>query len=167
MLTTLYSGFDWALEIIDDGTNPDLNPAMISLVNSSVSSKTITKTDSLGFPYPGITPKIKSSGPVNYLAVRSVYSYKFGTLGYIVEIAVYREWVNGDMAEEPKIESSMSMYHPEWDWQMAKVFNTSKVREWDPQLNCFFGQECDKGGISNFLNEIIFLQGLLAKTGSA
>lgn len=163
MLINLYSGFDWTLEIIDDGTSPNLNTAMLSLINSSVSSKTITKRDYFGLPYPDINPRYSKDKSVEEVVIRSIYSYKFGASGYIVEIAVYRIWPRGIMTEEPRIESGMSMYHPEWDYQMAEVYDTSNTRDWDAKLNCFFRHEDE--GIPGFLKEVKFLvSSLLSQT---
>jgi hypothetical protein len=151
------------LEIIDDGTNPDLTSAMLKLINSSVSGTTTLKKDSLGLSFPDVAPKHTDSYPVKEIVVRSVYSYKFGESGYIVEIVVYRTWDKGCMKKEPRIESSMSMYHQVWDWQMAAVWNTTKARDWDPQLSCFFEGDGQQGGIPKFLEDIKFLQDFLAK----
>lgn len=114
--------------------------------------------DALSLTYPDIQPKYPKGQSVENAVIRSVYSYEFGASNYIVEIAVYRTWPKGNMAVEPKIESSMSMFHKVWEWQMEDRFHTSSGRNWDPQLKCFFeDQDTQPEGMPGFQKAVKFL----------
>jgi hypothetical protein len=145
------------LEIIDDGERPELTDYMLEFIQNSVSSKTAQKTDSLGLSYPDIKPYNPKKKPIEYAIVRSVYAYCLKPSKYTVEIAVYRTWPKGNMTVEPIIESSMSMFHKVWEYQMDECYYTSTGRKWDPQLKCFFEELGQTGGISQLFEDIRFL----------
>lgn len=100
------------------------------------------------------------------VVVRSVYQYLLKDSGYIVEIAVYREWNGYNTKAQPKMLSGVSMFHPVWDAEMGSIENTTFSRNWDPQLNCFFGQG-QNGGIQKFLEDVVLIQGLLSDAARA
>jgi len=62
--------------------------------------------------------------------------------------------------------SSISMFHPVWDDQMGSIENTTSVRNWDSQLNCFFGGE-EGDGFRKFMEDVILIQGLLSDAARA
>lgn len=163
--------FDWTLEIITDGSIADLPSTMLSLIEGSLSGKSKEREDCLGLSYPGVSPSTQYGLDVRNVVVRSVYQYMLKETGYIVEIAVYREWDGCNTAKEPKMLSSVSMFHPVWDGQMDSIEYTTKERDWDRQLRCFFEGPDQNGGIPKFMEDVILIQGLLtdaarASTGS-
>jgi hypothetical protein len=84
--------------------------------------------------YPGVAPKHTHGLDVRAVVVRSVYQYLLKDSVYIIEIAVYREWGGYSTTGEPRILSSVSMFHPVWDYQMSSIENTTGERKWDPAL---------------------------------
>jgi hypothetical protein len=166
------------MEIIEDSQNSDLSPSMISLVNRSVSGQTKSRKDALGLIYPGVEPNLTSRplGPsITEMGVKSTYSYQFGRSGYAFDVVIDRTWLprkvkDGSlrivMTDQPRIQASISMYHQFWDDQTIALYNTN-VRDWDAGLKWIFGEKADKGGISNFLENVAFLQELLAKVSSS
>ena len=107
--------------------------------------------------------------------MRSVYAYSFIDSDYIIEIAIYRTWEGWNTNATPKLESSVSMYHPFWDYNMEETKNTTKQREWDRELKCFFpvpepkedvgpkepGKQEWKGGLDGFLHEAKYIKEML------
>jgi len=153
---------------------------MRSLIESSVDGKTTLRKDPIGLSFPVIEPKIskftnEDDGHIfKEVVLRSVYSYQFGTSGYIVEIAVYRTWrkslAKGSLSweklmstTEPRIESSISMYNRMWDWTTTEAWDKTRSRNWDPQLRCFFGEEEVGDGIPKFLETTKFFLDFLTK----
>jgi hypothetical protein len=116
--------------------------------------------------YPGVAPRFTNGLDVRTVVVRSVYQYLLRDSGYIVEIAVYREWNGYNTTGEPKMLSSVSMFHPIWDDHMNSIENTSSEREWDPELNCFFVQD-QSGGIPKFMEDVVLIQALLSDAARA
>lgn len=114
-----------------------------------------------------ISPKFVYGLDVTIVVVRSVYQYLLRGSGYIVEIAVYREWNGYNTSGEPKMLSSVSMFHPVWDDQMDSIENTTRERDWDRQLNCFFERQDQGGGIRKFMEDVILIQGLLSDAARA
>ena len=101
---------------------PDIPKAFQSLIETSITAKSATHTDALGLPYPYPKVVLKTSQPpefeVTSVVVRSVIQYMLEGSGYIVEIAIYREWTGRNTSLEPELKASVSMFHQEWNWQM-------------------------------------------------
>jgi hypothetical protein len=140
---------------------------LLSLIDGSLSGNSKDQKDRLGFSYPRISPKVVYGLDVRIVVVRSVYQYLLRDSGYIVEIAVYREWNGYNTAGEPKMLSSVSMFHPVWDDQMDSIENTTRERNWDPQLNCLFERKDQGGGIRKFMEDVVLIQGLLSDSARA
>lgn len=156
------SKFDWTLEVITDGSINDLPSSLLSLIDGSLSGNSKQRVDRLGFTYPGVSPKCVHGLDVRVVVVRSVYRYMLRDSGYIVDIAVYREWSGYNTTGEPRMLSSVSMFHPVWDNEMDSIENTTRERNWDPKLRCFFEGENQSGGIHKFMEDVAFIQGLLS-----
>jgi hypothetical protein len=150
------------LEVITDGSINDVPFSLLSLIDGSLSGNSKQRVDRLGFTYPGVSPKFVYGLDVRVVVVRSVYQYMLRDSGYIVEIAVYREWIGYNTTGEPRMLSSVSMFHPAWDDEMDSIENTTRERNWDPQLRCFFERENQSGGIQKFMEDVVFIQGLLS-----
>jgi hypothetical protein len=139
---------------------------LLGLIDGSLSGNSKERKDCLGLSYPGVSPKVTYGLDVRTVVVRSVYQYLLRDSGYIVEIAVYREWNGYNTAGEPKMLSSVSMFHPCWDDQMGSIENTTRERNWDPKLKCFFGED-QSGGIRKFIEDVVLIQGLLSDAARA
>lgn len=144
----------------------DLPDQLISLIDGSLAGNSKERKDCLGLLYPGVSPKFTYGLDVRTVVVRSVYQYLLRESGYIVEIAVYREWCGYNTAGAPKMLSSVSMFHPVWDDQMGSIENTTRSRNWDAELNCFFGED-EGGGIRKFMEGVVLIQGLLSEAAGA
>ena len=144
----------------------DIPDQLLSLIEGSLSGNSKGRKDCLGLSYPGVAPKFTLSLDVRTVVVRSVYQYLLRDSGNIVEIAVYREWNGYNTTGEPKMLSSVSMFHPVWDDQMNSIENTTSEREWDPELKCFFGKD-QSGGIRKLMEDVVLIQGLLSDAARA
>ena len=144
----------------------DLPDQLLSLIDGSLSGNSKERKDCLGLSYPGVSPKFTYGLDVRTVVVRSIYQYLLRDSGYIVEIAVYREWSGYNTTGPPKMLSSVSMFHPVWDDQMGSIENTTRARNWDPQLSCFFGEH-ESGGTRKFMEEVVLMQGLLSDASRA
>lgn len=140
----------------------DLPDQLLWLIEGSLSRTTKGRKDCLGLSYPRVAPKNTPGIDVRAVVVRSVYQYLLKDSGYIIEIAVYREWGGYSTTGEPKILSSVSMFHPIWDDQMSSIENTTGERKWDTELSCFFGDDQTGGGIQKFMEDVALIQGLLS-----
>lgn len=101
---------------------------------------------------------------VTSIVVRSVISYKMRDSGYVVEIAIYREWKAGSTNGIPEMNSGVSMYHPAWDYETENIERQDREREWDGKLSQFFdnGSTHESCGIGALRNEIAVVQDLLS-----
>jgi hypothetical protein len=140
----------------------DLPDQLLGLIEGSLSGNSKGRKDCLGLSYPGVAPKHTHGLDVRAVVVRSVYQYLLKDSVYIIEIAVYREWGGYSTTGEPRILSSVSMFHPVWDDQMSSIENTTGERKWDPELHCFFGDDQSGGGIRKFMEDVAFIQHLLS-----
>ena len=171
---------DWTVDIITDGSISTIPESLLSMVECSVTSKTMTRRDSLGLPYPGVAPRLPPGKNVKSVVVKSVYEFKLAELnklepptdskdsepkvmksGYTIEIVVYRDWVDGNPRREPIVTASVSMYHDIWDFEMESIEDTTKERNWDENLRCFFEQDGQEGGLSKFFSDVQFVQSML------
>jgi hypothetical protein len=135
--------------------------ALQKLIEESLPLKETERVDPLGLIYPAVSVHAPQDIIVDRVVVRSVAQYKAQDSGYVVEIAIYREW-NRSTRVEPAMASSVSMFHPNWDLEMESIENTTKERAWDRQLKNFFepgtGRE---NGLEHFLLEVQNIQGFL------
>lgn len=115
-----------------------------------ICSLTCFQIDALGCPFPAISMNKDYNFDVKEIVIRSCYDYQFLQSDYILEIAIYRSWTRDEWKQSPKpapkVESSITMYHPFWDFEMVETKNTAKIRTWDKELNCFFPVPEDAGG---------------------
>ena len=80
--------------MISDNTLPekDFASSLETMLRKSVTEKSPQITDVLGLDYIAVQPIAPPSYTIHRIVVRSVYQFKFSSSGYIVEVAVYREW---------------------------------------------------------------------------
>jgi len=140
----------------------------MSLVESCLRGRTEERTDILGLPYPGINPAHPQGGfTVSSVVLKSVSQYKILPGGYTIDMTIYREWngykttmfENGEKINiDPKIKTSVSMWHPNWENEMASNEATIREREWDRELANFF----PSGGLSSFIDDVQLVHGMLA-----
>ncbi len=160
---------DWNLEIITDNEVPaqDIPQPIELMIKNSVNTRTPVCVDAAGFLYPGVTPTPPDKEICNMtaLVVKSVIQYAVADNDYVVEMSVYRRWVQ--YSPEPEISAGVSMYHPDWDYKMRSIGKTS-CRTWDDPLKTFFGHgfaenEVVEGskGVDKFLAEVETVQGFL------
>lgn len=122
---------DWAVEVITDNSIERWPDQLTSLIKTSVSTRTKAREDSLGLEYPAVTPTAPWGVYITKTVVRSVIQYKVRESGYIIEIAIYRTWEGEKTSDEPKMESSVSIYHPYWDDEMESIESkATEVRQW-------------------------------------
>lgn len=155
---------DWALEVITDNSIEEWPSQLTELINNSVAVNSPVRGDTLGLSYPGVSP-----GPrcpygviISKVVVRSVIHYLVRDSGYIIEIAIYRTWEGDNTSEEPKMASSVSLYHPSWDLTTESIEMTTKVRGWDKSLSHFFDNGDRVGGLQTLMDEIGTIQGFLS-----
>jgi len=166
------------MEIIEDGTFPDIPKSLLALIRTCVTDKTKERVDFLGLPYPGITPRQSLNLGIDEVHIRSVYEYVFTQSQYVIEIAIYRSWQGCDVVgRDPEIQTSVSLYHRVWDEETGQghpvnlnsmkltsavsIENTTHDRSWDRDLKCFFEQKYQIGGIEGFLDHVVFIQDML------
>ena len=165
------------MEIIEDGTFPDIPPSLLALMRTCVTNETKDRVDSLGLPYPGITPYQSHNLRIDEVHIRSVYEYVFTGSQYIIEIAIYRSWQGCEVVgRNPKIQTSVSLYHRVWDEETGttlrrferlelisavSIENTTNERSWDRDLKCFFERKYQIGGIQGFLDHVVSIQDML------
>jgi len=149
----------------------------------------MTRKDLLGLPYPGVAPRLPPREKVTSVVVKSVYEFKLAELkksepptdlkdsepargdkdpgpnvmksGYTIEIVVYRDWIDGNPRREPIVTASVSMYHDIWDIEMESIEDTTKERNWDENLRCFFEQDGQEDGLAKFFSDVQFVQSML------
>ncbi|KAG9239466.1 hypothetical protein BJ875DRAFT_479369 [Amylocarpus encephaloides] len=150
------SKVDWSIEVITDKTIPDPDPEWFKLVDGAIKPEAKDRIDSLGLCYPTVTLSMKTGLPnVDSVVLRTKKQYKLKGSGYILEVTIYRQWNCRDTAKEPDVQASVSMYHPEWDIEMANIEGTTYVREWNKDLTQFFNNgEDETHGVRGFLKEV-------------
>jgi len=108
--------------------------------------------DSLGAPYPNVLPGAPYSIHIDSVVLRSTIQYRIIDSGCVVEISIYRRWQGRNTNIEPVVETSVSMFHQDWEWQLAE---TTDVRDWDEFLTPLFSNgTTDKTGIEQFFHEV-------------
>jgi len=119
-------GFDWKMEIIEDGMYPGIPSSLLALIKTCVTNETKDRVDTLGLPYPGITPRQSLDLGIDEVHIRSVYEYVFTESQYIIEIAIYRSWQGCQVVDrQPQIQTSVSMYHRVWDEETGKILEVA------------------------------------------
>lgn len=155
---------DWDLEIITDN-EIKVPESLEYLAQTSVTTRTPVCTDALGLSYPDVNPRARLGVEITGFLVKTTFEYALPDSGYVLELAVYRKWL--ERGEEPEITAGFSMYHRHWDDNMQKLPRTSK-RDWDDPLKEFFGRCSAKNevpgdeGVKIFLAEVERIQGLMA-----
>ncbi|RDL42028.1 uncharacterized protein BP5553_02007 [Venustampulla echinocandica] len=154
---------DSALEVITDNSIQDLDAPWQTLVGSAISPDSPERTDSLGLPYPGVSLQGGWDIAVDTVVVRSTIRFRMRDSGYIVEIAIYREWCGRDTATEPDVQASVSMFHPDWDVEMESLENTTRMRNWDAQLRQLFNNGTESThGVQGFVGQVETIRGYLS-----
>jgi hypothetical protein len=113
--------------------------------------------DSFNLKYPQIHPRSSTELQINSLVMRSVIQYAFQGSGYIVEITLDRTWDGPDTTTEPGMTANVAMFHPQWDWEMESIEQSTDGRNWKRGLSTFF-----ENGFENFLAAVQTIQGFLS-----
>ena len=129
------------------------------LIEGSISKH--HRVDSLPIRYPQVhpDPRYNPELQITKLVMRSVIQYALQNSGFVVELSFYRTWYGLDTKLEPQIAASISMFHPQWDWQMESMENSTAGRNWKRGLSNFF-----ENGFDAFFNEVQEIQDLLSVT---
>ncbi|RKF60113.1 hypothetical protein OnM2_054015 [Erysiphe neolycopersici] len=140
-------GLDWKFELIADNEDKVLNlpPELRTLIKDSVPAKTRFRTDKLGMLYPDIAPRPSHFVFISSVIVRSIIQYRMINTGYVIEIAIYREWKGAVTKGEPEIFCSISMFDPCWDDETRDLTTKTYGRDWKNDLSNFFvksDQDC-------------------------
>jgi hypothetical protein len=115
------------------------------------------RVDSFNLKYPRIHPRSSTELQINNLVMRSVIQYAFQGSGYIVEITLNRTWDGADTTTEPGMTANVAMFHPQWDWEMESIEQSTEGRNWKRGLSTFF-----ENGFENFLAAVQTIQGFLS-----
>jgi hypothetical protein len=129
------------------------------LIEGSISKH--HRVDSLPIRYPQVhpDPRYNPELQITKLVMRSVIQYALQNSGFVVELSFYRTWYGPDTKPEPQIAASISMFHPQWDWEMESMENSTAGRNWKRGLSNFF-----ENGFDAFFNEVQEVQELLSVT---
>jgi len=150
----LFRKVDWALELITDNQIANPDPSWSALIESCLTPETTDRMDLLGAPYPDVRPGAPYNIQINSIILRSTIQYRIIDSGSVVEISIYRTWQGRNTKIEPVVETSVSMFHQDWEWQLAE---TTDVRDWegDEFLSPLFSNGTrDKTGIEQFFHEV-------------
>jgi hypothetical protein len=115
--------------------------------------------DPLGLNYVQVSPQAPYGITISGVVVRSVIQYMMEDSGYIVEIAIYRQWGGGNTHTEPKMAASVSMFHRDWDFEMESIEGTTKERVWD--VRNFFGND-----LRRFLFHVNAIQSMISTSNA-
>jgi hypothetical protein len=155
-----YRHFDHTLQVITD--HPVDIPTTSekefeSLVEGSISTKPKDwRTDQFMLQYPRLHPRNNTELQINKLVMRSASQYAFQSSGYVVEITLDRTWDGPDTRSDPRMVASVSLFHPQWDWEMESMEYSTQERKWKSDLSNFF-----ENGFEDFFAAIQFVQDLL------
>lgn len=127
-----------------------------TLVEGSISAKQY-RVDSFNLKYPRIHPRSSTELTINKLVMQSVIQYAFQGSGYIAEITLNRTWDGPDTSTEPGMTANVAMFHPQWDWEMESIEQSTDGRNWKRGLGTFF-----ENGFENFLAAVQTIQGFLS-----
>ncbi|KHJ33093.1 hypothetical protein EV44_g0984 [Erysiphe necator] len=133
-------GLDWKLELIADNKDKVLSlpPELRTLIKDSIPVNNRFRIDALGMQYPDIAPSPSHLVFISSVIVRSIIQYRMKSSGFIIEIAIYREWIGAITKGEPEIFCSISMFHPCWDDETQDLSNKTYGRAWKNDLSNFF-----------------------------
>jgi len=154
--------------VISDNTLPekDCASSLETMLRKSVTEKSPQITDVLGLDYIAVQPIAPPSYTIHRIVVRSVYQFKFSSSGYIVEVAVYREWEGHNTQSTPKLAAGVSLYHPAWEPALEDISKLPDSREWasDATLAPFYnnGIDTESCGIEAFREAIENVQELVS-----
>ncbi|KAH8775846.1 hypothetical protein BGZ57DRAFT_365462 [Hyaloscypha finlandica] len=153
---------DYTLQVITDNMveiPDDSRKEFEKLIEGSISKH--HRVDSLTIRYPQVhpDPRYNPELQITKLVMRSVIQYALQNSGFVVELSFYRTWYGPDTKPEPQIAASISMFHPQWDWQMESMENSTAGRNWKRGLSNFF-----ENGFDAFFNEVQEIQDLLSVT---
>lgn len=137
------------------------------MLRSSITASTPQRIDELGIRYVAVKPLAPFSYQINSVVVRSTVQFRTADSGYIVEIAIYRQWEGNNTNATPAMKSGINLFHPMWDSALESIEKTSGAREWegDATLAAFFNNGATSlgCGFGVFLNEVEVIQEVLRK----
>ena len=153
------SHFDWSLQIITDDSINTVGATLQALIDSSISSSSTTRSDSLGLEYPEVSPQAPCEILVDRVVVRSVSQYMLKDSGYVVEFSIYRQWIGYDTTPPPKLFCAVTLGSQTWDYEMLSIEGQTGERQWDPQLRTFFPDRTGEGtGFYDFTDSVRHVQ---------
>lgn len=149
------------MAVVTDSEIFEVPSQLYALIKESISVKSKVRKDCHGLEYPEVTPTRynKSEFQITSIVVRSVIQFKLFESGFLVELAIYREWFGANTVGEPVMHTGVSMFHPAWETQMEAIEHTTRVREFGPGLVHLFNDQ--PAWLVPFLDEVAFTQGLL------
>ena len=137
--------------------------AIDSMVEGSVSPKTLRREDKYLLPFPEVQPRSTPDLRITNITVKSAVQYALKNSGYVVEVAIYRDWPDLITLWNPSMNAAVSIFHPLWDSVMGKMKEGADERGWDRKLGKFFdySQDENENGFESFLAEVQAIQGFL------
>ena len=163
MLTECNRGLDWILEVITDSSLSSVPDLLQKYVSGCLDAKTTEREDALGLKFPGVKPRHPVSVSVRSVAVRSSFQFLNRDSNFVVDVSIYREWNRTYTNPEPKLMTSVSMFHRGWESAMEAIASTAN-RDWDTELRTFFPNHKGKDGLRVFLDDVQWVQELLSRT---
>lgn len=151
------------MEVLSDNQISEPPTVLLNVIQDSIHAKSKVRKDKHNYDYPEISlSKVPNGWKVTGVEVQSVLKFKLSRSGYIVDLVLHRRWDTiDDKVEpqgEPKMTAGVSMYHPNWEYQMRSYENEAGERGWSPDLKDFFDD-----GFSEFINEVTIVQNYLAR----
>lgn len=131
--------------------------AFQNVVVGSLSGTTTDCTESTSFNYPSVKLQVSHGIVVDEVWIRSMLHYKLKNTPYIVEVAIYREWKNGDTKQKPLINCGVSFYHKDWDLLMIPDEGIQGLRDWNTE-SLFPKEPGADDGFSQFLAHVQVLK---------
>jgi hypothetical protein len=136
--------------------------AFKEFVSNSLLAATTNQIPGSRFSFPFPTPRIPPGVTVDEFRIRSVFRYQLKDSSYVIEVAIYRGWDNGNFKSPASTQCGINFYHKDWDLFMTPDVKVTEVREWE--FESFFPLESGSGdGFSNFLAKVKIVQDFFSK----
>lgn len=164
------NSFDWQLEIFSEKTLLIPPEAFKEILTAVATAKSVSAVGGSNFSFPLVTPCVPLGVTIEQYWMKSVFQYQLTGTSYIIEVAIYRGWRNGDLNNKLSTEFQISFYHADWDFLTVPEQCVTSQRDW--VWDSFFPANSASGnGFGDFLSSIrtvqSFLGGLYSKTQNA